>query len=198
MAVDLSLAVRIAENVVVFFVGVLLNRFIERRPRLTAYYGHVGVFRVAPPPGSPPNAPVLLIHTHTVVIGNAGRLAAHNVRVPHRGPLGGANINVHVEPGINYSTQILQGGQEEILFPILVPKQQITISYLYFPPITFQTIHLPIRCDEGVAVHLNVIPTLQRPRWLNVLLLLLAMVGVGATLYGVFELARWAGVTFSS
>jgi hypothetical protein len=35
-----------------------------------------------------------------------------------------ANIHVYVDPGVNYSTNLLPGGQEELLFPILLPKQQ--------------------------------------------------------------------------
>jgi hypothetical protein len=149
MAVDLSLgAARIIEN----FVGGLLNRIVERRPRLIAFYGHVGVFRLAPPPSAPPGSPPTGIHTHTVVVRNDGGLPAHNVRVPHRGSFTTANIHVYVDPGINYSTQTLPGGEEEILFPLLVSKQQVTISYLYFPPITFHSINLPIRSDEGFAL----------------------------------------------
>jgi hypothetical protein len=191
MAIDFSLAARVGENVLIFFIGWILNRVVERRVRLNVFYGHVGAFRM-----TPPNAPPAPIHTHTVVIWNTGRLAAHNVRVPHRGLLKPAGIHVSVQPGINYSENVLPGDQDELLFPILLPKQQVTISYLYFPPITFQNINLAISSDEGVATALNVLPTPQMSRWVRIGILFLTAVGIGTLLYGLVELLLWAGNRF--
>jgi len=190
MAGEIAFGARILENVI----GGLLNRIVERRPRLIAYYSHAGVFQISPPPGMQ-QLPTRL-HTHSVVIGNVGGLPAHNVRVPHRGPLGGAGIHVYVDPGVHYSTQILPGGEEEILFPILVSKQQVTISYLYPSTIVFTAINLPIRCDEGFAKQVNVLPTTQTPRWFSVVFFTLALIGLAAVIYGAFELVRWAGARF--
>jgi hypothetical protein len=194
MAADLSYgAWRIVENLV----GGLLNRIVERRPRLIAFYGHTGRFQLPPPPNAPPGgAQPGYLHTHTVVISNVGGLSAHNVRVPHQGSLAAANVHVYVEPGVNYSIQKLPGGEEEILFPILVSKQQVTISYLYFPPLTFHFINLPIRSDEGIARQVNVLPTVQPPRWLSVVVFALALIGLATVAYGVFALARWTGTRF--
>jgi hypothetical protein len=194
MAADLSLgAMRIIENLV----GGLLNRIVERRPRLIAFYGHVGVFQVAPPSNAPAGAPPIRLHTHAVVIGNVGNLPAHNVRVPHRVKLAAANIHVYVEPGVNYSPQTLPGGEEEFLFPILVSKQYVTISYVYFPPTTVHSINLPVRSDEGFAQVVNVLPVITNPpRWLTVVVFTLALIGLATVAYGVFELARWAIVKF--
>jgi hypothetical protein len=192
MAADLSYgAWRIVENLV----GGLLNRIVERRSRLIAFYGHIGRFQLPPPPNAPPGAPPAHLHTHTVVVRNVGGLSAHNVRVPHAGALAAANVHVYVEPGVNYSTQKLPGGEEEILFPILVSKQQVTISYLYFPPLTFHSINLPIRSDEGYARTVYVLPTVQPPRWLSVVVFALALIGLATVAYGVFELAMggWLG-----
>jgi hypothetical protein len=192
LAVDFSIATRVAEYVVTFFLGWFLNRLVERRARLTVFYGHVGTFQMGPPPNQP-NLPNISVNTHTVVIRNAGSIAAHNVRVPHTGLLRQANIHVWVDPGIHYSTNVLPGGQEELLFPILVPKQQVTISYLYFPPITFLNINLPVRCDEGLATVLNVLPTPQPPRWVRIGIFFLAAIGIVTLLYGLVELILWAG-----
>lgn len=48
----------------------LAQRVLERRTRLVVYYGNVGYFKL--PTGD--------VHTHTVVVRNAGKLPAHNVR----------------------------------------------------------------------------------------------------------------------
>ena len=186
--VDVALAWSVAEKVLLVVVGVLAARFVERRPRLNVYYGHVGVFQI---PSTTPGGGLLGIHTHTVVLRNAGRLPAHNVRVPHRGSLEAHNIHVSVDTGVNHTSNILPGGEEEIVFPTLVPGQQVTLSYLYFPPITWNEINLPISSDEGMAKQVNVLPTVQLPRWLRGILWGLIVVGTATLLYGLLELSRW-------
>ena len=42
--------------------------------------------------------------------------------------------------------------------PTLVPNEQVTISYLYFPPTTWKQINGPVKSDEGLArvlIHWN-------------------------------------------
>jgi hypothetical protein len=194
MAAELSYgAWRIVENLV----GGLLNRIVERRSRLIAFFGHVGRFQLPLPADAPPSAPPAHLHTHTVVIGNVGSLSAHNVRVPHARALAAANVHVYVEPGVNYSIQKLPGGEDEFLFPILVSKQYVTISYLYFPPLTFHFVNLPIRSDEGFARQVSVLPVITHtPRWLSIVFFALALIGLATVAYGVLELARWTGARF--
>lgn len=190
--IDLSLAASIAEKVLLVVVGAAAARFVESRPRLVAFYGHVGDFRIAP---AASDAPPMPVRTHTVVVRNAGRRAAHNVRVPHRGALEAANIHVSVDVGVHHERHTLPNGEEEIVFPTLAPRQQVTISYLYFPPLTWNVINLPITSDEGVARVLNVLPTHQFPRWVIVVLWALIAVGVATLLYGLLELYLWANAT---
>ena len=76
MAFDFSLAVNIAEKIILLAVGAAGSWLFERRPRLTVFFAHVGEFRISPPT---PDAPRPTVHTHTIVIRNAGRLAAKNV-----------------------------------------------------------------------------------------------------------------------
>ncbi len=62
-----------------------------------------------------------MIHTHDVVIRNAGTKPATNVRVSHAVPLPQFNIN----PPVPHTVQQVPGGHEDIVIPTLVPKQQI-------------------------------------------------------------------------
>jgi hypothetical protein len=158
---------------------------------LTVFFGHVGEFRMTPPPGQQQLQP-MTVHTHTIVIRNAGRLAAHNVRVPHQGSLAQANVHVSVERGVDFKMKNLPGGDEEILFPVLLPKQQVTIGYLYFPPVIFNQINLLVRSDEGFAKPLNVLPTPQFPKWIVVTMWCLAIIGMGTLVYLLVEISRWA------
>jgi hypothetical protein len=185
--IDIALVERIVEPVVGGLLLALVLRLIERRARVVVFYGHIGFFQLHPSANGPGGA----VHTHTVVIRNAGRLTAHNVRVPHKVSLAAANINVSVLPQINYSVQPLPTGGDEILFPTLVPGQMLTISYLYYPPVAWNQIHEPVRSDEGMARELNVLPTAQLRPWQLRGLWALVIIGAITSIYLIIELIRW-------
>lgn len=103
-----------------------------------------------------------MVHTHAVVVRNAGKMTAHNVRLGH-------NIlppNFSVFPAIRHRVHTFRGGGSEIVFPTLVPEEQVTTTYLYFPPVTWNQINTYVRSDEGLARFINVLPTPQAPFWL--------------------------------
>ena len=77
------------------------------------------------------------------------------------------------------------------MFPVLVPGQQVTVSYLYFPPLLYHQINLPITSNEGMARVINMLPTPQLPRWRLAVWWVLAFVGVITSLYFVAELIFW-------
>jgi hypothetical protein len=183
---DFSIFSRVAEALIIAVLGGFIARVIERRPRVVVFYGHIGEFHLPPTQGNP----ALRVHTHTVVIRNNGRLAAHNVRVPHNLPLT-PPLNFSVAPQTAFTRAPLAGGGEEITFSVLVPGEQITISYLYFAPLTFNQINLPIRSDEGLARAVNVLPARQFPRWLVMFMWGLAFVGSITVIYLLVELGIW-------
>jgi hypothetical protein len=176
--IDFSLFGRIAEP--------LVGRVIERRPRLIVYYSHVGVFQLQPSGGFS-GGPV---HTHSVVIKNTGKLAARNVRLPHNFALK-PPLNFSVHPQTDFTRTPLAGGGEQITFPVLVPGQQVTVSYLYFPPLHYRQINLPISSDEGMARELNVLPTPQLSRWRLAIAWSLMFIGVVTLVYLSVKLALW-------
>jgi hypothetical protein len=192
LSVDLSLLTSVAEKIGLLFAGGLVGRFFERRARVVVFYGHVGQFRLQPQQqGSvQPQQQPGLVHTHSVVIRNAGRVAAHNVHVPHRGMLNAANIHISIEPHLAHTVQALPNWTEEILFPALPARFQVTVSYLYFPPILFSQINAPIYSDEGLARVIDVLPQEQWPRWLSAMLGGLVLIGIIAVAYALFELVR--------
>ena len=71
----------------------------------------------------------------------------------------------------------LPGGGQEILFPSLVPNEQITVSYLYLPPVTWDQINLGVKSDEGFAKVIRVIPMRLYPKWLNKLAAVFLLAG---------------------
>jgi hypothetical protein len=183
VALDYSLVRQIAVGLFLLVAGGLITRFFERRARLVVFFGHVGQFRLQlQPPGT--------IHTHAVIIRNVGRVAAKNVHVPHRGLLNANNIHVSIEPPLAHTLQTLPNNTEEILFPTLPAKFQVTVSYLYFPPIVFSQINAPIYSDEGLAREIKVLQQQQWPKWVLALLWLLIVIGFGTVCYALIEVIR--------
>jgi len=191
MAIDLSFFARIAEALAIAVLGGLVTRWMEKRPRLIVFYGHIGEFQLQ-------SSGVFAgggVHTHSVVVRNSGRLAAHNVRLPHNIPLS-PPLNFSVFPQTAFTRTPLAGGGEEITFPVLVPGQQVTVSYLYFPPLIFSQINLPIMSDEGMARVINVLPTPQPSKWRLMIFWLLVFVGLVTSLYLIGELVFWLQARF--
>jgi hypothetical protein len=85
----------------------------------------------------------------------------------------------------------LENNTEEIFFATLPAKFQVTVSYLYFPPIVVGQINAPIYSDEGPARGISVLPQQQWPWWWLAILWLLIAVGLVTVCYGLWMLARW-------
>ncbi len=183
MSVDWNVVATMASPLVALFVGAALNRAIESRPRVVSYLGHVsGIFlsRATPP---------MQVNTHSVVLRNTGRKTARNVRLGHA-----VLPDFSVYPDIEYSVADLPGGGKEIRFPQLVPEKQVTVSYLYFPPITWGSINTHVESDDGPVKVLNVLPTVQLPKWLSSILWFLIGYGVLGAIYSLYAFALWASV----
>lgn len=86
----------------------------------------------------------------------------------------------------------LADGGADIVLPTLVPGEQLTISYLYFPPVLWQHVNSSVKSDEGMATSITVLPTIQHARWVQNLARALLLVGFAATLYLLIALVRWA------
>ena len=77
------------------------------------------------------------------------------------------------------------------VIPTLIPDEQVTISYLYFPPTTWDKINGHIKSDEGFARVVKVLPTVQPPKWLIRLSASLALLGLTALIYILFRVASY-------
>lgn len=181
MAVDWNAVATIASPVVGLVAGVFINRWFENRPKLIAYYGHIGS-HVCRPEGQPQ----FPVHTHHVVLRNAGRLPATNVRLMHA-----EFPDVNVFPPVQYTVEHTPGGSTDMVLPRLVPGEQITVSYLYFPPTTVNEINRGIKSDHGWASAIPVLLQRQLPKWLQRTLLVLTVIGVIVIIYLLYQFAAW-------
>ena len=180
--IDWNIAAIIAAPIVALFIGAALDRFLREKEKLIAHLGHISSFRVEP---NQEGAQPYSVNTHSVVVRNTGRQTATNVRIGH-------NIlpNVSIYPDVNHEIRDLPGGGKEILFPNIVPKKEITISYLYFPPTLWSQINTHLESDAGPIKVIAVQLQAHSPTWLIRLLAALVILGAITTGYLIFELVR--------
>lgn len=180
MVIDWGLVATLVSPILALFIGAWFDRFLAGRPRIISFLLHASAVTMH---GA---ANPITVNTHSIVIRNPGRKTATNIRVGH-------NLlpDFHVWPDIHYEIKDLPGGGKEILIPRLAPQKQITIAYLYFPPLTWQQVNTQTEVDDGLAKIVNVLPTVQPPAAMRYLLWLLAGYGLLALLYSLYALALW-------
>jgi len=170
---------------ITLFLGIAINRAIEKRARLISFLLHATGVPFQPPTGEPFN-----VNSHTIVVRNAGRKAANNVRLRHHF----LPENFTVFPAVNYQVLQLENTAREIVLPTLVPNEQILVTYLYFSPITFSQINSYTKSDEGFAKIVNVLPSPQPSKWQRYGLRVLEALGAITLLYALGSLAIWGWV----
>jgi len=178
MEIDWGVVATIAAPIIALIVGATLDHYFGKKSKLIAYVGHLADFRVRGDKGTTP------VYTHSLVIRNAGRKTATNVRLGHYA----MPPNYHISPAIDYEIRDVPETGPEIFIPKLVPNEQISISYLYFEPVTADRIHSYLKSDDGFAKVIPVITQQQFPKWVGNSILILAVIGVIALLYSAYTL----------
>jgi len=186
---DWQLFARFAGPALAAVVGAVLARWWQKKVRLTTYLAHASAVSIQPPQGQ-----AFQVNTHSIVVRNAGQKAATNVRLGHH-----VLPNYSVYPAADFEEKRLKGGGVELLFPTLVPSEQITVTYLYYPPVFWQNVNSYTKSDEGFAKVLSVLPAPQPPQWVVRSVRFLVVVGSATVLYALAELGlliwrRWFGV----
>jgi len=178
MNIDADLIAKIVAPLVSLLAGAIFKHYSEGRSRLVSYLGHVAAF-------SRLNAPK--IHSHSVVLQNAGKKSAFNVRVPHG--VSTSVVNFQVTPSTHFTVETNPQGNFEILFPTLAPREQVTISYLYEEPIIWSQISGHPKSDDGLAEIVQAIPAPRPKRSFVFASVVLSFVGLSFLAYLVVRLA---------
>jgi hypothetical protein len=97
----------------------------------------------------------------------------------------------HLFPPVAHTTQQTPGGSHDILIPSMVPNEEITVSYLYFPPLMAGQVNAGIKSDEGFAAQVPMRLQRQIPRWAGRTLFALTVFGVVAILYVAYAATVW-------
>lgn len=172
MAIEWALVWDIAGPCVGASIGVYGQRLVERRPVVLWFVSHASGIPVRSA------TPVYNINTHTIYLRNTGKRSATNVRVTHN-----TLPEFTVFPPESYSQELLPGGQTDLIFPLLRPGQELTVSYVYTNPLVWNQIHFGVQHDEGRALEVRVKPQLEHPKWVWVLSAVLIFSGAITVLY---------------
>jgi hypothetical protein len=171
--IDYNLVWNIAVVFISPFIYFAINNFLDSRKKLISHYGHIGVFKLHNGDN---------VFTHSVVIRNNSHKPITGIRLWH-------NVlpeSVDVYPkNIEYSKT-----DKEIIIPKLVGKEEITFSYLYFPPITYDQINKSIKSDSGFVKHIETIIVPKVPKWLIFTIYFLMTIGLITTIYFFFQLLK--------
>lgn len=177
MGIDWSVVRSIAIAIITLIAGAWVDRLFESRPTLISHFGHISTFQVNPPGGQR-----VLVNTHAIVLRNAGRRSATNVRLSHN-----FLPDFNIWPALQHHVEDVPGGVKEIVIPTLVPSEVVTISYLYFAPVTYAEVNAGIKSDQGFALPIPVLLQRQFPKWFNLLAALLMIIGTVALVYVAVE-----------
>jgi len=177
MNIDPEITAKLLAPVFSVLLGVFVKRYFESRSKLVSFIGHVSAFTLQ-------DQNKTVVHTHSVVIRNTGNKPAHNVRLTHDV----LPPNVTVYPQVQYRIEGNPEGAKEIVIPILVPKEQVTVSYLYFPPLLWSQVNKSTKSDEGFAKIINVIPAPQLSRFVLMCFWSLVLIGASFVFYWVVKI----------
>ncbi len=181
MPVELDITLKICIPILTLIIGIFINRIAEAKPRLITYYSHVSAINIHPNKIEP-----FQVNSHAIYIRNTGRKAAKNVRIGHQ-----FLPDYQIFPPIDHSVKDLQGGGKEIVIPTLVAKEQIIINYLYYSPVTYDSVNTSIKSDDGYAKHVKVLLTRQYPKSLSIISAILTLLGFSTLFYFIVLLTIW-------
>ena len=171
---DWGLVFNVVYGVAIIFIGCHITDFHNSRKKLISHYGHVGVFKLK----SGQN-----VYTHSVIVSNIGYRPIENVKLGHTV----LPENIDIYPQIEY---IISNNGKEILIPKLVGKEQVTISYLYFPPVTYKDINSYIKSDSGFAKEIDTVLLPKVSKWKIYIIYFLIMMGTASIIYLIYQFLK--------
>lgn len=177
MDINWNIVVDIVVPIFTLIFGIVLTRILERKAKVNYYIGHTSAFNIGIQKQ---------LNTHSVVVSNQGKKAATGVKIIH--DIKPKNFNVY--PQREYEKKDLREGGAEIIFPSLVPGEQVTVSYLYYPPVFWTHFNTVVKHDDGLAKMIPMMLTRQYPKWQQSIIGFLFLFGIVAFVYFIIWLIR--------
>lgn len=184
MDVNIDAIGKLVAPIVTAIFGLIAKRYFEAKPKLITYLVHASAI----PLGDEKKTNV---NTHSVVVRNAGKKTARNVRVGHN-----FLPAFQIYPQLAHEIVRGAGNSAEIIIPTLVPGEQISISYLYFPPDVWSQVHSYCKSDEMTAKYVNVIPAAQLNKFqLSIIWTLLFLGATTLVYWSIYWLLVWLRIS---
>jgi len=188
MPIPLELIAKLLSPLIAALIGLVTKRYFEERPRLITYL--VQASAIPLPDVTPPPGQIAQVNTHTIVVKNTGKKTANNIRIGHYL----LPPSHQVFPPVSY--EIVKAPAPniaaEIVIPTLVPDEQVTITYLYFYPTTWNQINSYAKSDECMAKIINIVISEQLNKTVIFLLWSLIFIGASTLIYWLFfVVAGW-------
>jgi len=183
MDITIDTIAKFAAPILTAMIGFILKHYFESKPELITYLVHATAMPLR-------DDNDLYVNTHSIVVRNSGKKTAFNVRIGHNH----LPKSFRLYPAIKHQIFQETEGSSEILLPTLVPGEQVNISYLYFPPITWDQIHSYCKSDEMKARHIDIIPATKLKKPIIALIWSLIFIGTSTTIYWLFQLF-WFWIT---
>ncbi|MGG4604272.1 hypothetical protein ACLPHM_05710 [Paenalcaligenes sp. Me131] len=182
MDINIENIAKLLAPILTAIIGFILKKYFEARPKLINFLIHASAIPLGDGTGNE-------VNTHSIVIRNAGKKTAHNVRLGHN-----FLPAFNVFPAVAYSTVPGPNNSVELIFPTLVPSEQIFISYLYFPPNLWSHVNTYCKSDEMNSKYVNVTPTIQPSKIQLFVFWALIFIGASTLAYWlIFLFLAWVG-----
>ena len=179
----IEILLKLASPIVTLIIGFIINKYFQNRPKLITYLVQASEIPLK-------DGENTIVNTHSVVVRNDGKRTAHNVRVGHTYLPDSFSIFPKLMCDISRSED---DNSAEIIIPTLVPNEQISISYLYFPPYTWHKVNSYCKSDEMHAIsddtnakYLDLSHALRLSNFRDYLSLFFLFIGISTFLYWIF------------
>lgn len=155
--------------------GVWLAYWLTGKPRLVVFSPNSTFFKLDPPDGDGQH---LTVQAGQVVVQNNGRKSA--TRVQFVAEPNGVPWGYNVFPAIDHSVRLGARGEWILELGFLGPGEHVTVQILNGPQIA------SVRALEGAAKAVPVIHQRLFPRWVQISVAVLMLVGLVTVTYGIF------------
>ncbi len=183
-----ELIARYAPQIVLVILTAVVYKLVEilfgRRSKVVFYLSEVATFTYT---YSGARQRVLL-NTLTITLQNLGRAPAEDVQIVHYW----LPENYTISPPMQSRKISLPEGQEAIVLDRILPRQTVTISYLYSTaPPNKSRVHSYVSTQDHIAKQIEVGLSRRRPKWIVLLRQGLMLLGAGSAFYGLYKIAVW-------
>jgi hypothetical protein len=166
-------------NILTFIFNKVFQFVLTNKSDLVYYFTHASAI----PLKANNNKSNVTVNSHTIVIKNIGNKTTKNIRIGHL-----CDVDFNIYPLVHFQRLPIANGGFELVIPTMTQNETLTISYLYFPQLTYQQICSYIKSDDGMIRQIEVMPTPILSKWKIKLIQVLLLIGLFTTIIFAYKL----------